>query len=317
MNLGKFYELVIRFGKEQDLRGKNFLEKESQKLRAEFGKLKKEDKKYFDLESLKNPFADSRLLFGDKKTEIKKVMVGIDIEVSELLLADRLKLLGERIDLVMSHHPQGIALAGLPEVMHLQANLLAKQGIPYEVAKTFMDRRIKEVGRRVSSANHFRVVDAARILGIPFLCAHTAADNFVCRYLQELMDKRKPKTLGDVLKILLQISEYKEAAKNKNGPKILIGDAKKKAGKIFVDMTGGTEGSKEVFGRLSQAGIDTIIGMHLSEEHFARIKDEHINVIIAGHIASDSVGLNLLLDKLQKSGRFEVMGCSGFKRVKR
>ncbi|MDP2939900.1 MAG: NGG1p interacting factor NIF3 [Candidatus Omnitrophota bacterium] len=317
MNLGKFYELIVKFGSQADLRGKSFLVKELKKLKLSYRKLKKEDKKFFDLESLKNPFSDSRLLFGDAKTEIKKILVGIDIDVAELLLADKIRSMGKRIDLVMAHHPQGIALAGLPEVMFLQINLLEKQGIPFDIAKDFMEKRIKEVERRVLSANHSRVVDAAKLLGIPFICAHTVADNFVCCFLQQLMDKRKPKTLGDILKILLQIPEYRLAALNKSGPKILSGDSKSKAGKIFVDMTGGTEGSKELFGRLSQAGIQTIIAMHLSEEHFAKIKDEHINVIIAGHIASDAIGLNLLLDRLEKYAKFEIMGCSGFRRFKR
>jgi putative NIF3 family GTP cyclohydrolase 1 type 2 len=317
LNFGNFFELAIRLACEQDLRGRNSIVKELGRRSAQFRKLKKEEKKYFDLESLKNPFADSRILFGDKKTEINRILVGIDIDAGELLLADRLKSTGKKIDLVMAHHPQGVALAGLHDVMNLHTDLLVKRGIPAEVAKSFMERRIKEVERKIASANHSRAVDAARILGIPFMCAHTFADNFVCRYVQELMDKKKPKTLGDCLKILLQIPEYRDAALNKAGPKILVGDAKRKSGKIFVDMTGGTEGSKEIFGRLSQAGVNTIIGMHISEEHFARIKDEHINVIIAGHIASDSVGLNLLLDKLQRYAKFEVIGCSGFKRVKR
>lgn len=317
MKLGKFYELIIKFGCEADLRGKNFLSKELKKIQAKYRKLKKEEKKYFDLESLKNPFADTRLLFGDKNCEIKKILVGIDIDVAELLLAEKLNSSGKKIDLVMSHHPQGVALMGLPEVMSLQVDLLAERGISYDIAKDFLEKRIKEVERRISPANYSRVVDAAKILGTPLLSAHTAADNCVCSFLQELMDKRRPKTLGEILKILLQIPEYKQAALNKNGPKILIGDSKKKAGKIFVDMTGGTEGSKEIFGRLSQAGVDTIIGMHLSEEHFTRIKDEHINVIIAGHIASDAIGVNLLLDKIEKLGKFEVLGCSGFKRIKR
>lgn len=317
MNLGKLYELLIKFGSEEDLRGINFLGKELKKLKASFRKLNKGEKEFFDLASLTNPFPDTRLLFGDKKTEVKRILVGIDIEVAELLLADRLRSLGKKIDLVMSHHPEGVALAGLPEVMRLHTDLLAKQGISYDIAKDLMEKRIKEVDRKLSAGNHSRAVDAARLLGLPFMSAHTVADNCVCRFLQNLMNKRKPKTLGDVLKILLQIPEYRSAAKNKTGPKILIGDAKKKAGKILVDMTGGTEGSKEIFGRLSQLGINTIIAMHLSEEHFAKIKGEHINVIIAGHIASDAVGLNLLLDKLEKFGKFEIIGCSGFQRIKR
>jgi len=96
-----------------------------------------------------------------------------------------------------------------------------------------------------------------------------------------------------------------------------LGDEKRKAGKILDEMTGGTEGSKDIFDSYVRAGIGTIICMHLSEEHFRKIKDKHINVIIAGHIASDSIGMNLLLDKIQKKARVEFLPCSGFTRIQR
>ena len=131
------------------------------------------------------------------------------------------------------------------------------------------------------------------------------------------MEDKKPHTLEEAIKLLLQVPEYKMAQQNKTGPKILIGSPRSRVGKILVDMTGGTEGSKEIFSRLANVGIGTLICMHLSEEHFAKVKDQHINVIIAGHIASDSIGFNLLLDKLARQDRFEFIPCSGFERVER
>ena len=98
---------------------------------------------------------------------------------------------------------------------------------------------------------------------------------------------------------------------------MIAGKEDNPVGKILIDMTGGTEGSKEVFARLSQAGVGTIIAMHLSEEHFKRVKPEHINVIIAGHISSDTIGLNLLLDKLCRQESLRIIPCSGFQRIKR
>ncbi|MCM8763681.1 MAG: NGG1p interacting factor NIF3, partial [Candidatus Omnitrophica bacterium] len=120
----------------------------------------------------------------------------------------------------------------------------------------------------------------------------------------------------DIVEILLEIPEYKLAEANNAGPQILIGDRNKRTGKIFVEMTGGTEGSKDIFSRLAQAGVGTIVAMHLSEEHFNKAKSEHVNVVIAGHIASDSLGLNLILDVLEKRERMKVITCSGFQRVK-
>ena len=123
--------------------------------------------------------------------------------------------------------------------------------------------------------------------------------------------------LSGCFRALKAIPEYRDGLKKGSGPRILIGDAKKPAGKIFVDMTGGTEGSKKVFGRLSQAGVGTIVCMHLSEEHLKNAKDEGINIVIAGHIASDTLGLNLLLDEIEKTERLRIIPCSGFIRIRR
>jgi putative NIF3 family GTP cyclohydrolase 1 type 2 len=152
---------------------------------------------------------------------------------------------------------------------------------------------------------------------MPYMCVHTPADNHVVKYLETLFDRKKPKKLSNVISLLKEIPEYIDATRKNAGPKILVGDPKKDAGRIFVDMTGGTEGSKRVFGRLSQAGVGTIVAMHLSEEHFKIARDEKINVIIAGHIASDTLGLNLLLDKLGKEESFKIIPCSGFVRIRR
>jgi hypothetical protein len=42
-----------------------------------------------------------------------------------------------------------------------------------------------------------------------------------------------------------------------------------------------------------------------------------IHVVIAGHISSDTLGLNLLLDAMEKRGPLNVVECSGFKRIRR
>ena len=88
-------------------------------------------------------------------------------------------------------------------------------------------------------------------------------------------------------------------------------------GKIFVEMTGGTEGPREIYDKIYRKGIRTIVCMHLSEEHFKKVKDANLNVVIAGHISSDTLGLNLLLDRIEKEERLEFIDCSGFRRIRR
>ena len=98
---------------------------------------------------------------------------------------------------------------------------------------------------------------------------------------------------------------------------MILGEPARRAGRIFVDMTGGTEGSKDIFKKLSEAGVSTIVCMHLSEEHFKKAQEEHMNVVVAGHIASDNVGLNMILDELEKKAKFKILACSGFRRFAR
>ncbi len=317
MKLSDIYKTVVDFGIKNDPRGKDKVRKEILRAKKEYEALGKHDKEMYDKERLVHPYSDTRILFGKNDTEVKTLLVGIDIEVGEIVLADRLREKGERVDLLLAHHPEGKALAGFFNVMYMQIDILSKMGVPVNVAESLMSERIKEVERKVMPANHMRSVDAARLLNIPFMNCHTPADNCVASYLQKSIDRKKPETLGDILDILNEIPEYKESGHQNCQPKIIRGASSSKAGKVFVDMTGGTEGSKNIFAKLSQSGVSTLVCMHLGEEHFKKAQAEHMNVIIAGHIASDNIGLNIMLDELESRGKFKILTCSGFRRFKR
>lgn len=260
-------------------------------------------------------YADSAILFGRPDAEIKKALVGIDIHIGELLLADKLRKT-DGIDLVISHHPEGRALAHFYEVMNLQVDILGRVGIDPKVAKQLIEERYLEVQRKTLPVNHMRAVDAARLLNLPFICLHTPADNHVYFFLRRLFKKNRPDRLKDIIEILETIPEYKQARKNNAGPRIILGNPRGYVGKIFLEMTGGTEGSKNSFAKLANKGIRTLVSMHLSEEHFRKVKESNLNVVIAGHISSDTFGLNLLLDGIEKKKRLEIVGCSGFYRFR-
>lgn len=291
MKLLNFYEGIVKLGIDRDIRGRN--------------------KKI-------NYFPDTALLYGNPGVQVKKIMVGIDIETPELLLADRLRS-KSGLDLVLTHHPEGKAYAALYQVMQLQVDMLVKSGFPEAAAQDFLTERKREIERRILPQNHMRPVDTARILNMPFMCAHTPADNHVFYFIKELLSKKHPRNLGEVLGILGEVPEYKEACQYGAGPQIILGNPKRPVGKVFVEMTGGTEGHKDVYDKLYKCGIRTLVCMHLSEEHFKKVKDLNLNVVIAGHISSDTLGLNLLLDRLEKKAgeRFETIDCSGFRRIRR
>lgn len=317
MKFKDIYEFAVKRGLAKDPRNRADIKKALTEVKKEYNKLSTARKAVFDKERMRHPYDDTRMLYGDPSAEIGAIMIGIDMEVGELLAADRLREKGVRVDLVIAHHPEGKALAGFYHVMGMQADILKKLGVNYSVCKELLDERMAEVARSISAVNHTRSVDVAKLLDIPYMCVHTPADNHVTDYLQRLFDKKRPAALKEVITILDAVPEYRDASGKNAGAFIMIGKEKDKAGKIVVDMTGGTEGSKRIFPRLSQAGVGTLIGMHFSEEHFKAAKSEHINIVVAGHISSDTLGLNLLLDSLCEKDDLKIIPCSGFARVDR
>lgn len=314
MTVKEIFQLAINKGIEADFRGKERIEKLLKRRKEKFEKLSDKEKEEFDKESLENPYLDSRILHVAQDREIKKVLVGIDIEPAEILLA---KEIGN-VDLIIAHHPIGKGLTHLSEVMELQCDVLNQYGVPINVAEGLMKERISEVARGVNAVNHQRTVDAAKILGFNLICLHTACDNSAAKFIKDKIEKENNlMRLEDLLKLLKEIPEYREAIKFGAGPKIFVGDPERRCGKIAVtEITGGTEGSPKLYEKMAQSGIGTIIGMHISEEHKKEAEAANINVVVAGHMSSDSLGVNLFLDELEKQG-IEIIPCSGLIRIKR
>ncbi len=314
MLIKEIYNLAIKMGIETDFRGREAIEKLLARKKEKFKKLSEKEKEEFDKEALENPYLDSRILHIANDREIKKILVGIDIEPAEILLA---KEIGE-IDLIISHHPIGKGLANLHEVMELQCDVLNQYGVPINIAESLMKERIDEVARGINAKNHQRTVDTAKLLGFNLICLHTVCDNLAAYFLREKIEKENHLLrLEDLLNLLKEIPEYKEAIAIGVGPKIFVGDLERRCGKVaLTEITGGTEGSPKLYEKMAIAGIGTVVGMHQSEEHRKEAEAANINVVIAGHMSSDSLGVNLFLDELEKRG-VEIVPCSGLIRVSR
>lgn len=317
MKLKQLYNAAIQFGMEMDPRGEKEVKRKLKETNSRYEKLSEKEKKYYDEENLANPYADSRINH-DAGNDIKTVLAGIDIDVQELLLADKLSSKSKKIDAVFAHHPVGKAYANFYEVMGMQADIFAGAGVTISIAESLTEKRLKEVGDKVCASNHYRCSDAAKLLDISLFNMHTPADNCVSTHLQRRFDKEKPATVGAVLEMLYEEKEYAEYAKRGVPPVILGGNKNRTVKKVFVDMTGGTEGAKEIFKPLIAAGVDTVVGMHFSPDHKKAIEEAGMNAVIAGHISSDALGMNLLLDAMEKKcGKLDVIETSGFIRVKR
>jgi len=314
MKLKNLYDEIVKIGIDNDPRPKAVIKSILQTRKKKFEGLNKKDKEYFDPQTLTNPYSDSRIIAGSASSEIKKILVGIDIDTAELLLAYNLNLRGKKIDLILSHHPVGKALVTFYNVMDVQIDVLSQKGVALGVAENLLFARKAEVERRISAANFSKTKDAADLLGLKLICAHTPADNCAYKSLEKTFLKRKPQTLQEAVEIILEIDEYKESARQGCPPRIMNGKRSSRIKNLHYEFTGGTEGPRDIYQKLADSGIDTIVAMHLSEQHFQSARKANLNIILAGHIASDNLGMNVLLDGLQKKFKFEVLSCSGFKR---
>ncbi len=313
MKIKEIFNLGLEKAIKADFRGEEEIKKLLERKKRKYEKMSEKEKEGFDKELLENPYSDSRILNISEDKDIKKIMFGIDIEPAEILLA---KELGD-IDLIISHHPLGKGLANLAGVMDLQCDVLNSYGVPINIAEKLMKERISEVARGVNSANHQRTVDTAKLLGFNLMCLHTVCDNLAADFLKKKIEEKDLPRVEDLMDLLRNIPEHKEAEKIGAGPKIFVGDKENRTGKIaLTEITGGTEGSAKLYEKMSQAGIGTVVGMHISEEHKKEAESASLNVVIAGHMSSDSLGVNLFLDELEKRG-IKIVPCSGFTRVSR
>lgn len=313
MKIQDIQNLSIQMGISSDFRGRDGVQRFLDNKKKKFQKLSLPEQDEFDKEELENPYLDSIICNVAEDKEIKRVLVGIDIGPEEILIA---KELGN-IDLIIAHHPIGKGLAQLADVMSLQCDVLRYYGVPINISEGLMRERISEVARGVNSANHQRTVDAAKLLNFNLMNSHTPCDNLAAKFLKDLIENKEIERVSDLINVLKEIPEYKMAGKIGVGPKIFVGLPENRCGKIALsEITGGTEGSPKLYDKMANAGIGTVVGMHISEEHKKEAELAHVNIIIAGHISSDSLGVNLFMDELEKQG-IEIVQCSGFTRVSR
>jgi hypothetical protein len=200
MTLQQIYDLALAMGIKADPRGEESVKKLLVKLKKEYEKMPQDKKKYFDKESLTNPYSDTRIHFGDPKTTVKKILVGVDTDAAEILLADRLNQKGEKIDLVIGHHPVGISLAALHDVMDLQVDAYAQIGVPINVVDALMKSRMDVIKRRIHPNNHNQITDTARLLNIPLMNLHTTWDNMGDQFMKNYLAKKSFDTVDEIVK---------------------------------------------------------------------------------------------------------------------
>ena len=319
MKIYDAYMMGVEAGMARDLRPQAEVKRMLDDEKARFDSLPDDMKELFDTERLWNPYADSRFsVMAEEAKELDAVrfMWGIDISPSEILLADRLREKGERIDAVVAHHPLGSSKTLFPEVMMQMTAMFENMGVPKERAHDLVKDRMDQVLRNMQGFNYNQAADSARLLGIPLFNIHAPADNMVEEFMVNKMKEDQPSTLQDIIDSLMKEPEQRLAAKYNSPPVILCGNPEDECGKIMVKMNGGTSFSTDTYEALAEAGVNTILAMHYPDDHYKIAKEKGISLVISGHMCSDSIGVNLICDLWENEG-VEVLPCSGFTRFSR
>lgn len=262
--------------------------------------------KALSLAGLETEPADSGIYLEGEK--IKKILIGVDMETPEIILGKELN-----VDCVISHHPtSGDQIIKFHEVMEVQIGKMVEFGVPINKAQKLLKKRASQVELNSHVRNYDRSRSAARLLDMPYMNIHIPADLITQKFVQDHLDKsfkEKPrKTLNDILESLGEIREY---SITEGKPVIRVGGPDSYAGRIAVLMAGGTGGGEDIFKAYFDAGVGTIICMHIPENVKKAVEAQNIgNIIVAGHMASDSIGLNIIISEWEKSG-VEVIKMSG------
>jgi len=243
------------------------------------------------------PYDTEIFVQGDN---IKKVLIGVDMETPELLLA---KDMG--YDCVVGHHPKGDhTIVNFHKVMDAQIKRMIDFGIPINKAQKMLRKKQSSIDLSSHGSNYDRVPSAARLLKLPYMNIHIPADFITEKIFQEKLDNKfSNDTFATVGNILDEISSWSYYDKSVAKPVIRVGGREDYCGKIAVLMAGGTNGGAEIYKSYFEAGVGTIIAMHVPEDVKKAVVEQNIgNIIIAPHMATDSIGLLEIVNKWREKG---------------
>jgi hypothetical protein len=245
--------------------------------------------------------------------EVRRVYVGIDIDVAELLLARTLGLDG-----VIAHHPVGSrARLDMPAVIERHEAQMKAEGIAADTAHKMMLARRDPVAHALHTSNYDRVVVAARQLQMPMMNIHLAADivgrQFFIDFVGRTVDGQGT-TAGNLVDELKTIPEMEASLVQ---PELWLGRDENPVGRWLVQMAAGTNGGAAIYRTYYEHGINTILAMHIDDRDLRELEQLQLpqaNLVITGHMPSDSIGMNRIIAALEQRG-IEVIAGSGVIRV--
>jgi hypothetical protein len=257
-----------------------------------------------DLAQLSNIPSDSAVHVPSDN--VRKVYATIDCDVSDLLLARELKC-----DVVLTHHPEGASMVYGWPLIRRHIDQMAEWGVPIATAEAAVERRMHSAELASHGRNYGRVMQAAQLLRMPFLNVHLPCDIITRRLIAEKMAPfNRPESRAKVSAVVEALQEFPEHQRALTEPKIVLGAPDRFAGRVAVAIGGYTSGGVDVVRAYFEAGIGTVLSMHFPEADLREAREQKLagNLVLTGHMASDSIGINVFLDELERLGLKVVRG---------
>lgn len=259
--------------------------------------------------------ADSCVVF-DSGAPLTRVMTSINATTGDLLLAKQLGCDG-----YLLHHPlAGAARRNFHLVFDRMVELMTEHGLTRDDARSV----VEDLARRSRFADHLSDWDhlaaAAANVGITLLNVHLPADELGRRVMVEAV-----RTLGAdarVRDVVAALRTIPELAHDANEFIIVPGGDDQPAGRVAVMHAGGTNGGASVATALFERGVGTVVYIHLSGDDAKRLEDRAREgkpgrIVVTGHLASDAIGMNILLEHFQRTRAVSFVRHGGLKPFER
>lgn len=226
---------------------------------------------------------------------IGKVLFSIDAGASEIILAKE-----QGYDLLVAHHPVGPAKLTFSTVVNRHVNFMLDKGVPRMVAEEATKELVSRIDVRAHPTNYLHEIDVAKKVKLPFMNIHLPIDQITRDYLLEAIKISEARTIGELVKKLGQIPEFKKA---KTKIEVRMGEEGNLLGNWVLVFAAGTNGGYPVAKAYFEHGVDTVIYLHIDYDELVKLrKNCRGNLVVLGHMSGDSIGINLFLRALNKKG---------------
>ncbi|GAB6878774.1 hypothetical protein JCM17823_10480 [Halorubrum gandharaense] len=229
---------------------------------------------------------------------IETALVGIDLESPEIQLAH-----DQGYDLALAHHPTGDeARVEFTDVLEVQVDFMTDHGVSEADARDAVADLVEGMEHGAHVGNYRHDPSIAELLDQPYMNIHLAPDEIGRRIMAEVAaELPADATVGDYADALGELPEFADALTD---IELRVGDESNPLGELAVHHAAGTNGGADVARAYFEAGVDTVLYIHVSHADTKTLREEFPdkNLLVTGHIASDAIGLNVLIDALEEHG---------------